>query len=66
MIGYDDTDFPGELPWYLAPYAGPDQVRAFLDRVRGRRAPRDDLEPRLSWRTKEAARLAFFDRVLKK
>ena len=66
VIGYDDTDFPGELPWYLARYEGPDQVRGFLDRVRGRRAPRDELVPRLSWRPKEIARLAFFDRVLKK
>jgi hypothetical protein len=64
VIGYEDTDFPGELPWYLAHYDGPEQVRAFIERTRGRRAPREELEPRLSWGAKEIARLAFFDRVL--
>jgi hypothetical protein len=64
VIGYEDTDFPGELPWYLVRYSGADQVRRFLAAVRGRRAPRNELEPRLSWRTKEAARLAFFEQVL--
>jgi hypothetical protein len=64
VIGYEDTDFPGALPWYLARYEGPEQVRAFIERVRGRRAPREELEPRLSWRAKEANRLAFFERVL--
>ena len=64
VIAHEDTDFPGELPWYLARYGGADQVRRFVEAVRGRRAPRDELEARLSWRTKEAARLAFFEQVL--
>jgi hypothetical protein len=64
VIGYEDADFPGELPWYLARYEGAEQVRAFVARVRGRRVPRAEVEPRLSWRAKEAARLAFFERVL--
>ena len=63
VIGYEDTDLPGELPWYLARYEDASQVGAFVDSVRGRRAPREELEPRLSWRAKEAARLAFFERV---
>ncbi len=63
VIGYEDTDFPGELPWYLAQYEGPEQVRAFVAQVRGRRTPRDDLERLLSWRAKETERLAFLDRV---
>ncbi len=63
VIGYDDTDFPGELPWYLAHHAGPDAFRRFVADTRGRRAPRAELEPRLSWRAKEEARLAFFDRI---
>ena len=63
VVGYEDTDFPGELPWYLARYGGAGQVRSFLETVRGRRAPRDELETRLSWRTKETARLSFFERV---
>jgi hypothetical protein len=62
-IGYDDTDFPGEPPWYLTRYRSPGQFRSFLDSVRGERAPRAELEPRLSWRAKEAERLAFFERV---
>ncbi|HKP16917.1 MAG TPA: hypothetical protein VJT84_00470 [Gaiellaceae bacterium] len=64
VIGYEDTDFPGELPWYLARYEAVEQVQAFIERIRGRRAPREELEPRLSWRAKETARLAFFERVL--
>jgi len=64
VIGYDDTDFPGEPPWYLTRLAGPDAFRRFVADTRGRRTPRAELEPRLSWRAKEAARLAFFDRVL--
>ncbi len=63
VIGYDDTDFPGDLPWYLARHDGPAGVRDFLARIRGRRAPRDELLPRLSWQAKEAARLAFLGRV---
>ncbi len=64
VIGYEDTDFPGELPWYLGHYDGPEQVRAFAAQVRGRRAPRDELEPLLSWHAKETARLAFLEHVL--
>jgi glycosyltransferase involved in cell wall biosynthesis len=64
VIGYDDTDFPGELPWYLARYENAVQLRAFVDSVRRRRAPRDELEPRLSWQAKERERLAYFERVL--
>ena len=64
VIGYEDTDFPGELPWYLARYDGAEQVRAFIEGVRGRRVPREEVEPRLSWRAKETARLAFFARML--
>lgn len=64
LIGYEDTDFPGEPPWYLARYEGPEQARAFVEGVRGRRAPRAELESRLSWQAKEHARLSFFERVL--
>lgn len=63
LIGYEDTDFPGELPWYLARYDNAVQLRAFVDAVRGRRAPRAELEPRLSWQAKEKERLAYFERV---
>jgi hypothetical protein len=65
VIGYEDTDFPGELPWYLGRFEGEGPFRAFVEVVRGRRAPREELEPRLSWRSKEAERLAFFERVLR-
>ena len=64
VVGYDDTDFAGETPWYLSRYEGPEQVRRFIESVRGRRAPRAELEARLSWGAKEKARLAFFERVL--
>jgi hypothetical protein len=64
VIGYEDADFEGELPWYLARFEGAEQARDFAARVRGRRAPRDELEPRLSWQAKETSRLAFFERVV--
>jgi hypothetical protein len=64
VIGYDDTDFQGETPWYLARFEDPGQVQDFAARVRGRRAPRAVLERRLSWQAKEAVRLGFFERVL--
>jgi hypothetical protein len=60
VIGYEDTDFPGAPPWYLARLEGPEQFRRFVAEMRGRRAPRDEVEPRLSWHAKEVARLAFF------
>ena len=63
VIGYEDTDFPGQLPWYLARYDNVVQLRAFVDTARGRRAPRRELEPRLSWQAKERERLAYFERV---
>lgn len=60
VIGYEDTDFP-ELPWYLARHESPAAFGAFLERVRGRRVPRDEVEPRVSSRAKEERRLAFFE-----
>jgi hypothetical protein len=58
IIGYEDTDFPGEPPWYLARYTSPGQFRSFVESVRGQRAPRAELG-----RAKEAERLAFFAKV---
>lgn len=60
VIGYEDTDFP-ELPWYLARHQGPEELRRFVAETRGRRVPRADVEPRVSWRVKEQQRLAFFE-----
>lgn len=60
VIGYSDTDFP-DWPWYLARHEDPDAFRRFVADVRGRRVPRTEVEPRVSWRVKERQRLAFFE-----
>lgn len=63
VIGYEDTDFPGEPPWYLARLESAEQARAFIEGVRGRRVPRDEAEAKLSWEAKEEKRLAFLANV---
>ncbi len=39
------------------------QIGEFVERVRGRRVPRSDVEDRLSAAAKERQRLAFLERV---
>jgi hypothetical protein len=72
VIGYDDADLLELEPWWLLripntedsiEIAG-DDVRAFIERVSGRRVPREEVEPLIGPATKEARRLAFFAKVI--
>lgn len=64
VVGYDDSDFLGEEPWFLHRLEGAGQVRAFIARVKGRRVGREEVEARISSRAKEAARLALLGRLV--
>ena len=67
VIAYDDVDLAGLEPWWLLRLPNEEQnvrenverIRAFVGSVRGRRVPREEVEPRISWASKERARLAF-------
>lgn len=70
IIGYRDTDFPDGAEFVLELPNAPDNVsrgveriRAFVERSRGRRVPREAVA-HLDVRVKEARRLDFFCRVL--
>jgi hypothetical protein len=72
ILGYQDTDFIGEDPWYILTIANTesnvrdhvDEIRAFVERACGRRAPREELATRIGSPAKEAERLRFFERVV--
>ncbi|MDQ2982479.1 MAG: hypothetical protein M3R70_00935 [Actinomycetota bacterium] len=72
VIGYEDTDFAGEEPWFLLRLPNTESnvvenvsaIQAFVSRVRGRRVPRELVADRVGTKAKEAARLEFFERVL--
>ena len=72
IIGYEDTDFVGETPWFLLRLPnveqnvrnGVDDVRAFVQSVLGRRVPREQVSDRIGARPKEARRIAFFESVV--
>ena len=67
MIGYRDTNFLDEDPWYLLRLPNTeDNVGTELERIdrwvhdiRGRRVPRMEVEPRVSMAAKELRRLSF-------
>jgi glycosyltransferase involved in cell wall biosynthesis len=71
VLAYEDTDLVGLDPWYLLRLPNResgvrdhvDDVRAFVDRVRGRRVSREEIEPIVGRDAKEAARLEFMARV---
>lgn len=60
IVGYDDTDFLGRDPWFLLKSTDPAEVRAFVERVRGRRVPRDEVA-HLTSQAKEIERLRFLE-----
>jgi glycosyltransferase involved in cell wall biosynthesis len=72
IIGYADTNFVDSEPWYLLRLPNTEsnvrdsleRIRSFAQEVKGRRVPRDEVAERISTRSKEAARLAFFTAVL--
>jgi hypothetical protein len=72
IIGYEDTNFVGSEPWYLLRLPnvesnvqdGLERIRSFAREVKGRRVHRDEVAERISARSKEVARLSFFEAVL--
>ncbi|MDX6671171.1 MAG: hypothetical protein QOI91_1534 [Solirubrobacteraceae bacterium] len=71
VLAYEDTDLVGLDPWYLLRLPNResgvrdhvDEIRAFVDRVRGRRVSREEIEPIVGRAAKEAARLDFMARA---
>ena len=71
VLGFEDTDFLGANPWYLLRLpntehnvtGGVDRIRAFVERVRGRRVAREEIAPAIGAQAKEAERLAFMREV---
>jgi hypothetical protein len=67
IIGYRDANFLDVEPWYLLRLPNDednvarsvDRIEQWLERVRGRRVPRAEVEPRVALAWKEAQRLAF-------
>src|SRR5581483_6100961 len=72
ILGHEDTDFIGADPWFLLRLpnteenvrANLDRIRSFVERVRGRRVPRAEVEPRLGLAGKERQRLAYLAEVI--
>jgi glycosyltransferase involved in cell wall biosynthesis len=73
LLAGDDGDFVGESPWYLLRLPNTEDtierslpaVRAFLERVRGRRVPREEVADRIDAHVKERRRVEFFAEVLR-
>lgn len=71
MIAYDDTDLQGiDAPWLLRLPNVESNVRdnvaaiwEFVDRARGLRVPRSEVEHRLDSRVKEQRRLEYLERL---
>jgi hypothetical protein len=67
VIAYEDTDFVGEDTWFLLRLPNEESnvdhhaadVRAFVERVRGRRVARSEVDGRIGSEAKERRRLAF-------
>lgn len=71
IIGYRDTDFPGEVPFLLRVANTPsnvddglDKIRQFVSAARGMRVPREAI-PHIDSVAKEQRRLEFFASVKK-
>lgn len=71
IIAYEDTDFIGMNPWFLLRLPNTESnvsdhiedIRAFVESVRGRRVPREAIADLIGSDRKEAARLEFFERM---
>jgi hypothetical protein len=71
LIAYEDTDLAGLDAWFLLRLPNEernvdehvDEIRAFVECVRGRRVPREAVEERVGWRAKERRRLEFLAQV---
>lgn len=71
VLAGEDGDFAGASPWYLLRLPNTEDnverslpsVRSFVERVRGRRVPREDVAERIDARVKERRRVEFLARV---
>ena len=71
VLAYEDTDLTGLDAWYLLRIPNSEsnveehaeEIRRFLEQVRGRRVPRAEVGARIGLHAKETARLAFLARV---
>jgi glycosyltransferase involved in cell wall biosynthesis len=72
LLGYRDTDLDSLDAWWLLRLPNTESnvlsslqvIESFVQGVRGRRVPRDEVEPVVSAAAKESARLAFFEEVV--
>ena len=72
ILGYRDTDLDAVDAWWLLQLPNTEsnvssslaEIESFVDEVRGRRVPRDEVESLISTEAKEATRLAFFEEVV--
>jgi hypothetical protein len=68
VLGYTDTDLGDADRWYVLRLPNEEDnaassvaaIEAFVERVRGRRVPREEVEDLVGARAKERTRLAFF------
>jgi glycosyltransferase involved in cell wall biosynthesis len=67
IAGYDDSDFVGRAPWFMLRIPNTEgnvdshhaEIGAFIERVRGRRVPRAEVDEAIGASAKEQARLSF-------
>jgi hypothetical protein len=72
MIGYEDTDLMGFDPWFVLRLPNDElnvrshlaEIRAFVERVRGKRVPRAEVADRIGWHAKEPARIGFMEQLV--
>ena len=72
LIAHDDTDFPGERPWYVLQIPNSEgtideslaAIEAWIAAVAGRRVPRAEVLEHIGIEAKEQARIAFFEDVV--
>ena len=72
LIAHDDTDFPGERPWYVLQIPNSEAtideslaaIESWSAAVAGRRVPRAEVLEHIGIEAKEQARIAFFEDVV--
>jgi glycosyltransferase involved in cell wall biosynthesis len=71
IAGYNDSDFTGTSPWFMLRIPNTEdnvhshhaEIRAFVERVRGRRVPRAEVDEVIGAHAKERARLTFMRQI---
>ena len=74
LLGYRDTDLDAVDSWWLLRLPNTEEnvitslaeIDSFVRGARGRRVPREEVEPLISAAAKETARLAFFEEVVRR